>query len=177
LPHFHSDAVQQVVTWHLADSLPRDAAGRLARLADTQEQRRLYESYLDAGHGSCVLADPVCAHIVQEALLHFDGERYRLLAWVIMPNHVHVLVDMLPGQDLGRIVQSWKRHTAQAINRHLGMEGALWRREYWDRYIRDEAHFRLAVDYIERNPVKAGLVRRVEDWRWSSAFRSGDDGR
>jgi REP element-mobilizing transposase RayT len=169
LPHLDGGALQQVMSWHLADSLPRDAAGRLAAAADDVEMRQRYEAYLDAGHGAFVLRDPVCAAIVQDALLHFDGERYRLLAWVVMPKHVHVLVELMAGHGLAGIMHSWKRHTALWINRHLGGNGPVWRREYWDRCIRDGRRFAAAVAYIHSNPVKAGLVQRPEDWAWSSA--------
>ena len=169
LPHFDGASVQQVVSWHLADSLPLDVAERLANTADDAETRKHYEAYLDAGHGSCVLRDPACATIVQDALLHFDDERYRLLAWVVMPNHVHVLVEPMAGHGLADLMHSWKRHTSRLINQQLGKSGPLWRREYWDRYIRDERHFAAAVAYIENNPMKARLVAVATDWPWSSA--------
>ena len=169
LPHFDGQAIQQVVSWHLADSLPLEVAHRLAATANDVETRKRYEAYLDAGHGACVLRDPVCAEIVQHALLYFDEERYRLLAWVVMPNHVHVLVESRIGHGLADIMHSWKRHTARLINRHLGQSGPLWRREYWDRYIRDERHYDAAVAYIENNPVQAGLVAKPAEWAWSSA--------
>ena len=169
LPHFAGPGVQQVVSWHLADSLPADVAARLAASADEAEIRKRYEAYLDAGHGACCLRDPWCAAVVQDALLHFDAERYRLLAWVVMPNHVHVLVEPLRGHSLAAIMQSWKRHTALLINRRLGRTGALWRREYWDRYIRDARHYAAAVAYVENNPVQAGLVETAMAWPWSSA--------
>jgi REP element-mobilizing transposase RayT len=169
LPHFDGQSLQQVISWHLADSLPHDVAERMAAAADDVETRRYYEAYLDAGHGACVLRQPICANIMQDALLHFDGERYRLLAWVVMPNHVHVTVQPLPGHGLADILHGWKRHSALQINRHLGRTGPLWRREYWDRYIRDEQHYAAAVAYIEANPVKAGLVGEPQAWPWSSA--------
>ena len=170
LPHFDGQAIQQVITLHLADSLPHDIAKRCAATSDRTEVRQRYEAYLDAGHGSCLLREPACAEVVQSALLHFDAERYRLLAWCVMPNHVHVIIEPLPGHGLAKILQSWKRHTAQQINRRLGLSGPLWRREYWDRFIRDERHFAAAVAYIDANPVKAGLVAQAGEWAWSSAF-------
>jgi REP element-mobilizing transposase RayT len=155
-------------------------------------RRQNYQVLLDAGHGSCVLRYPETARMVEEALLHFDGQRYRLLAWVIMPNHVHVLIEPLPGFDVGRIVQSWKSFTARRINAWLAgpsdgpecragarrsqgrqsMNGrfrSLWQRDYWDRYIRNERHLQTAIRYIEGNPVAAGLVGAAENWRWGSA--------
>src|SRR5699024_3665113 len=111
----------------------------------------------------------------EEALLFGDGERYRLLAWVIMPNHVHVLIEQKEGWPLAKIVQSWKRHTSREIHR-LGspsctrhVPSPLWQRDYWDRYIRTEQHLLATIRYIESNPVVAGLADAAEDWRWGSA--------
>lgn len=87
----------------------------------------------------------------------------------VLPNHVHVLVETKADHGLADIMHSWKRHTALLINRHRGLTGVLWRREYWDRYIRDDRHYAAAVTYIENNPVKAGLARTPADWAWSSA--------
>jgi REP element-mobilizing transposase RayT len=131
---------------------------------------RLAARYEDAGHGSCLLRDPAHASIVEQALLHFDGERYRLLEWCIMPNHVHVLIHCLGGTTLGTIVRSWKTYTARQINASTGRSGALWAVDYFDRYIRDHEHLADAKAYIRRNPVKAGLCVNPEDWRWSSAW-------
>ena len=103
-----------------------------------------------------------------------DGDRYRLLAWCIMPNHVHVLIEQLA--PLGKILQSWKSFTgrwAMKNKAELGFDvpsEGLWMREYWDRYIRYEGHFSSVIDYIHRNPVHAGLCATPEDWRWSSAY-------
>ena len=133
------------------------------------ELRKRIERYADKGYGACWLRDERIAALVQDALLHFDGERYRLLAWVIMPNHVHVLVEMLEGFALGDVVQSWKSFTAKKANRVLNRSGRLWMEDYFDRYVRDEIHLWVTMSYIERNPVEAGLVRRAQDWNWSSS--------
>jgi len=106
---------------------------------------------------------------VENALLHFDGKRYRLIAWCIMPNHVHGLIER-EDWPLAGIIHSWKSFTAHAANQILNRSGDFWFREYFDRFIRDERHFRNAVAYIEENPVKAGFVRLREMWRWSSAW-------
>ena len=126
LPHCDADGLIQHATFHLADSLPESALDQLERsIAEMQDdeqklrRRERYQSLLDAGHGSCALRTPEAARIVEGALLHFDGERYRLLAWVIMPNHVHVLVEPLQGISVARLVQSWKSFTARRINRLL----------------------------------------------------------
>lgn len=180
LPHRDSLTVLQSITFRLADSLAREYLERLeselANLAQWDRdvaRRRWIERWLDAGSGCCALRHPALAGVMQETLLKWDGERYRLLAWCIMPNHVHVLIE--PQTDLARIVQSWKSYTgrwALARNAELGLgipPPHLWRREYWDRYIRDESHLVAVREYIHANPVKAGLCRRPEDWPWSSA--------
>lgn len=114
--------------------------------------------------------DPRIASTVQNALLFFDGRRYRLHAWVVMPNHVHALLTPLAGWELGQILHFWKSFTANECNKLLGRHGKFWQKESFDRYVRDERHYHNAVAYIERNPVKAGLCEKPEDWRWSSAY-------
>jgi len=124
-----------------------------------------------------VLKSPAAAGLVQDSLLYFAGVRYHLYAWVIMPNHVHVLLQSITGWQISRIVASWKSYTGRRLSRMLSSaEGTesprrVWQREYWDRYIRDERHLFATLEYIHRNPVKAGLVRHPEDWAWSSANR------
>jgi REP element-mobilizing transposase RayT len=133
--------------------------------------RRLVSKYEDAGYGACWLRDERVAAMVEETLLVFDGRRYRLIAWCVMPNHVHAVIETWEGWSLGDIVHSWKSFTAHEANQILERSGDFWFREYFDRFIREDRHFLNAVNYIENNPVKAGLVQRREEWRWSSAFR------
>ena len=173
LPHYESGHVIQMVTFRLADSLPRHAAERLAEEIDTVQGNAAYrkriESYLDAGHGKCLLGDPRAAEIVEDSFRVFDGKRYELHAWVIMPNHIHVLVRMLASHTLGNAVRGWKSFTARKINELLGHEGSVWQEVYWDRYIRNERHYEQAVAYIHENQTKAGLSTCIKDWRFSSA--------
>jgi putative transposase len=106
LPHFDQPQLIQFVTFRLADSLPKEVAQAIEheirkkktpkRTWETERRKRV-ESYLDAGHGACHLRDPRIAELVQNALLHFDGQRYRLIEWAIMPNHVHVLIEQMEG--------------------------------------------------------------------------------
>ncbi len=105
----------------------------------------------------CVLKDPANAKIVADALWHFDSQRYELASFVVMPNHVHVLFRPLGRHALPEIMKSWKGFTARDINRRIGKAGSLWQDEYWDRLIRNEAHFLKVVKYIRENPVKAKL--------------------
>jgi REP element-mobilizing transposase RayT len=134
------------------------------------ELRKRISRYEDAGHGASWLRDERIAALVEEALLHFDGQHYRLIAWCIMPNHVHGVIETQPGWPLSTVAQPWKSYTAHTSNQVLGRSGAFWFREYHDRFIRDERHLAHAVEYVEQNPVKAGLVGSRELWRWSSAW-------
>jgi putative transposase len=88
-----------------------------------------------------------------------------------MPNHVHVMAETLDGHALGAIVASWKQYVARMANRHLARSGPFWHADYVDRNIRNHEHYDTALHYIEANPMKAGLVARAADWRWSSAWR------
>ena len=102
-------------------------------------------------------------------MLHFDGARNHLLAWAIMPNHVHTLIEVFDGFPLDDVIHTWKSFTAKQANRLLGRGGRFWAPDYYDRQVRDDEHLAAVTDYIEQNPVKAGLVRFAEDWPWGSA--------
>ena len=101
------------------------------------------------------------------------GPAIASVAWVVMPNHVHILIEIKRGHPLSRIVHSWKSFTAKVIARRMGCRGKVWQEDYWDRVIRNEAHFEAAVEYIVCNPATAGLVATPEAWRWSSASAAG----
>ncbi|MEK7675106.1 MAG: transposase [Verrucomicrobiota bacterium] len=171
LPHYDKPGTIQMVTFRLADAMPaarRHEWEALLAIKEEREQRTELEAYLDEGYGECVLRAARVAAAVEDVLLRFDGERYRLAAWVVMPNHVHVLVELWE-MPLGELLKAWKGTSANAVNRLLGRRGTLWQVEYWDRYMREEAHFLKAHHYIEWNPVKAHLVERPEDWPFTSA--------
>jgi REP element-mobilizing transposase RayT len=170
LPHFDGGALVQDMTFRLADSLPRILYETVAAASVSAEDRReRLDRIIDEGRGSCILKNPENASIIRAALEHFDGERYRLIAWVVMPNHVHTMIEQVTGNRLGDIVHSWKSYTANAINAREGTKGSLWAPEYFDRYIRDGRHYENTIRYIEDNPAKAGLVARSADWPFSSA--------
>jgi putative transposase len=172
LPHFDQPGLLQGITFRLHDSMPAELRSEWERLIQIKQPDRRHariQEYLDAGRGSCWLADAPIGSLVEDALLYFDNERYRLLAWVVMPNHVHVLIEIVPGHPLSDILYSWKSYTGRMANRLLAREGDFWHVDYYDRFIRDEKHLERAVLYIHGNPVKAGLVERAEDWPWSSA--------
>ncbi len=149
----------------------RDELTRADHTKREAELSRRQHEWLDQGHGSCVFRDDACAEIVEKALLHFDEQRYRLFAWVVMPNHVHCVVDMHPEWSVSEVVHSWKSFTAKEINRHRGTSGTMWQPEYHDRCIRNAEHFQAAVRYVHDNPVQARLVERPDEYRWSSAWQ------
>ena len=180
LPHFDGGEIPQMITFRLHDSLPQALLERWRQEIERQpkqnldvELRRRIEVYLDQGYGSAYLKDPRLAALVQTALLHFDSERYRLSAWVVMPNHTHLLMTPCSGHSLSRIMHSLKSYTAQEANKLLGRQGKFWMDEYFDRFIRNADHFARAISYIENNPVKAHLCKVAHEWRFSSArFRA-----
>ena len=189
LPHWTQEGATYFVTFRLADSLPAD---QLAELEEERsnwlaahpepwsenDKREYYdrfsgriEQWLDAGYGSCILAEPEISQIVAGALTHFEGERYRLDAWVVMPNHVHVIVTPLEGHQLRDILHGWKRFTALEINRKRGKQGQLWQHESYDHIVRNERSLARIQRYIEENPIRARIkVAQV------SNLRSKEDG-
>lgn len=175
LPHFDAGAVVQTVTFRLADSLPREFYEKAAAVASNDRDRFfLLEKGMDQGLGNCLLTDAANAVVVRHALEYFDGQRYRLLAWVIMPNHVHVMVEQVFGCPLAGVIHSWKSFTAHAINKRQCSNGRVWSSDYFDRFVRDEKHYANAKFYIENNPVKAKLAVAPEDWSYSSAAIQAD---
>lgn len=125
-------------------------------------RQKQFEELLDRGVGSCPFADPRCANAVADALRSLDGQRYRLIAWCVMPNHVHVVARLLPGVTLSEVMHSLKSFSAKRVNAILKRGGALWQREYYDRLIRDSDELQRATSYVARNPERAGL----KDWKW-----------
>ena len=183
LPHWERDESCYFVTFRLADSLPSSVleaikfeklsllrtANQLNRELSSAEKSRLaqlsktrIERWLDSGGSACHLAKPGMAKIVAEALRYFDGQRYRLFAWCVMPNHVHVLFQTFPDVVLSSVLHSWKSFTSKKINCVLGVHGELWEREYYDHLVRNDGDLARVVRYILENPVKA----RLRDWPW-----------
>ncbi len=171
LPHCDDSYATQMVTFRLADLMPAHLLeywNAAVKNPTNPEVWEVVEKYLDQGRGSCCLKDGAVALLVENAFIHFDQQRYDLMGWVVMPNHVHVLLAPRQEYSLSQIVHSWKSYTAKEINTLLQRTGTLWQREYFDRYIRSEQHYYYALNYIHQNPVKAGLVERAEDWPYSS---------
>src|SRR6185436_7875478 len=168
-PAIHHLPAGRFAAQDVLEKMARELAAHPEDKRQTERERRI-AACLDAGLGACWLKDARIAALVEDALLHFDGQRYRLLAWCVMPNHVHALVETKEGFPLPEIVHSWKSFTANEANKILRRTGDFWQREYHDRFIRDDDHYRNAVVYIENNPVKAGLVKTAQAWRYSSAW-------
>ncbi len=175
LPHCDFPNLVQYVTFRLSDSMPSSRRAEweyLLKIEDGKDRRSKLEEYLDRGVGNCELRDPRIAQVTEDALLHFHQQRYELLAWCIMPNHVHVL-HHISSTPLWKIIQGWKIHATirlrrQRRNAELPL-GQFWQREYWDTFMRDEEQQRKAIKYIEANPTKAKLCRSPENWPFSSA--------
>jgi REP element-mobilizing transposase RayT len=182
LPHWESSDPIYFVTFRLFDSLPRELTDDLRKqhasleksnppAADVAADRSLHmrrailqraERCLDSGVGRCYMRDPQIAKIVADTIRHFHTERYRLLAWCVMPNHAHVIFSPLAEHKLGAILHSWKSFSAVAANRLLRRTGPFWQREYFDHLIRNEASLLKITRYIQQNPQKAGL----RNWPW-----------
>jgi hypothetical protein len=182
LPHWRQDDRTYFITWRLADALPqqklkiweaerkiwfevhsiksREEVESLPEAKRREYHRRftaIIHAWLDAGYGSCALRDPSCAGIVEGSLRHFDGERYVLDDFVVMPNHVHFLVKPLPGFSLSELLKSWKGFTSREINMILGKSGTFWQKESWDHIVRSVAQLGHYRRYIAENHVKAKL--------------------
>jgi REP element-mobilizing transposase RayT len=190
LPHWEREGATYFVTFRLADSLPKSVldridserqaivrtANQLHRALSPAERRKIQhlstpviEQFLDNGVGVCHLLRPAIATEVAHTLGYFDEKRYRLFAWCVMPNHVHVVFEIFPGHALPEVIHSWKSFTAKRANEILGLRGTFWQREYYDHLIRDEAELARAIRYVGENPRKAGL----RDWKWVWVWGQG----
>lgn len=168
LPHWNGRYV--FVTFRLADSLPLHAMKEikayderwLAEYADkwTEQVELEYQrgrailgnELLDKALGSCILKQEIVRGVLISALMHFDEVRYRVHAYVIMPNHVHLLIETFEGWRMQDVMRSLKGYSGRVINEMLGSKGRVWGRESYDRFIRDEQHFYKVLRYIQNNP-------------------------
>jgi leucyl-tRNA synthetase/REP element-mobilizing transposase RayT len=194
LPHWQQDGRSYFITYRLADSLPQEKLAALRQEREmwlashpeprSDEQQKQYhelfsgriEEWLDAGTGSCVLKTPELARIIADNLFHFDGDRYTLEGVVVMPNHVHVLVHLAEGQDLGKTLHSWKSFTSKRIQESLGTNGQFWQDEYFDTLVRDPDHLGDLRQYIWDNPRRAGLKQGMFFRYLRGGFKGIDDG-
>jgi uracil-DNA glycosylase family 4 len=169
LPHLKAHGGIYFVTFRLADSLPVQVLNELGKLPQEERSARV-DDYLDAGHGECWLNRSEIAAMVGAALVKFAGKQYALHAWVIMPNHVHLVIEPFAGYSLSEILQGIKSASAHTVNRLLKRSGEFWQRESYDHLIRDDEDMARCCDYVVQNPVRAKLVARPDLYRFSSAF-------
>ena len=179
LPHRDEPGLTQFVTFHLADSFPAALLSEwdaLLKVEDDHERRLQLQAYLDRGRGECHLGRREIGELVDGALRFYHAKRCEMLAWAVMPNHVHVLfkTGVAP---MSAVVGGVKEYTAREANKILHRHGQFWAEDYWDTYMRDAQHEVDTRRYIELNPVKAGLVREAKDWPWSSARFRDECGR
>jgi REP element-mobilizing transposase RayT len=191
LPHVRQEDVIYFVTFRLNDSLPAERTAELRQQRDawmkfnppphTPEQEREYrriwtvriENLMDAGWGQCVLRGTVCREMLETSMRHDEGSAYRLGPYVIMPNHVHALLRMLPGHELGDAMKAWKSVSARRIGKRLGRTGSFWTQEYFDHAVRSDESLARIVSYIRENPrnLAAGTFTvgcgslEIEDFR------------
>jgi REP element-mobilizing transposase RayT len=193
LPHLKREGASYFVTFRLAGTLPAEVLLKLKRERETivnqalaqnrpltwDEQRLLFhwhaervDACLDSGQGECFLKNPEIAGLVARALGFFGGRHYALSAWVVMPNHVHVVLRPEPGHTLSSILKNWKAYTSARANKMLGRTGTpFWQNESYDHWCRDNEDRARCCAYTTMNPVSAGLCPSPEDWPWSRAHQ------
>jgi putative transposase len=176
LPHFDAPGVTQFVTFQLRDSFPVTRcmeSEAIVGAAEDSSARKKLEGRLDRGHGECWLRRHEVAEKVEEVLLGSHQRLYQIRAWVIMPNHVHLVVEIWD-VPLAKLINAWKGKSSRLANELLQRRGRFWQDDYYDTLVRDVVHLKKAIRYTEQNPVKAFLVKNACDWPWSSA-RHRDD--
>ncbi len=164
LPHFNKPGRIQVITFRLWDSIPQTEQERMETYVQTfpSEKREYYkrwliERWLHRGEGSCLLRVYGCADVIKQCWEFCQKDGYELIAWVIMPNHVHVVVKMGAVLKIEDMVATWKSYTAHQINRQLHRKGAVWMPDFFDRYVRNNQHFSNVLTYIEKH-INHGAV-------------------
>ena len=164
LPHWIPEETALFVTWRLVGSFPPQAVLKHGCLTDDMKRSSVPPP------GPAWLQDSRIAGVVANALLYGETVRrfYDLHAWVVMPNHVHAI--FRPHTAMPAIMRWLKGRTSRVANQILGRTGtAFWQDESFDHWIRSAEELQYLIEYVESNPLKAGLVEAKEQWRWSSA--------
>ena len=179
LPHWQPEQAEIFLTWRLYGSLPANVLSflRLCETAPGRKFARAERALEKNATGPVWLLNPRIATCVENAILRGDQELkpYTLIAYVVMPNHVHLLIR--PTCPLTKITNGLKGVTSRDANRILGRTGQhFWQDESFDRWVRGVAERQKIISYVENNPVKANLVMRAEEWQWSSARRRWKSG-
>ncbi|MEZ5337300.1 MAG: transposase [bacterium] len=171
LPHLDLAGAIQFITFVLADAAPANQQPR-RRVEGNRDGDVLFlklDAQLDRSAGECLLGDPAFSREVVDVICDSEDLGFLPLAWVVMPNHVHMVIVQSAGCQLGRIVGRIKARSATRINRLRGVEGKLWQSGYFDRMIRSMEHLWNTIEYVHENPVQAGLAKQAVDWEWSTA--------
>lgn len=170
LPHWEQDGKIHYITFRLSDSLPQPVVDKY--LSDKErfvkehpqpwddDIKRQYsklisnpvENFLDAGYGNCILKEPAIRQHLIDAINYYDADRFAVLAYVIMPNHVHMLAVPLNGYALDNTISSILRFSATGMNRLLGKKGRVWQTEPFDTIVRSHIQYVKCVEYIRHNP-------------------------
>lgn len=183
LPRWQCNNAIYHISFRLADSVPQSVREQWIReraclianakqqdkeLSEEAERKAQYlyskqiEKYLDVGYGKCYLRKAEIAELTANSFTHFDHVRYRLHAWCIMPNHVHVIVETMSNHDLSKIIHSWKSYTAHKANKILGLTGDFWQKDAYNHIIRSKKEYHFQIQYTWANPEKAGF----QNWKW-----------
>lgn len=170
LPHWHQIGKIQFITFRLADSLPQSKIKELSSfiaefnagypkpwdLSTTKKFRatvgRIEERLLNNGYGSCLFKKSELREVITSAIKHYSPSHYTIVAYVIMPNHVHLLVHFHSDINPERIMQSIKSYSSHQINLKLQKTGKVWMSEYFDRIVRSENDLQKYIEYIGNNP-------------------------
>ena len=173
LPHLYFEEGKYFITYRLAGSIPISKLFEQKYTATKNNSKqfirlfRKYDKLMDSKqHGINCLENPEVADICKASLHYPNGKDYRLICYTIMPNHVHLVFELLPGnKGISKIMQSIKRVSARKSNVFLGRTGKFWQDESFDRWIRDETELYNIIKYVLLNPVEAGLVRRWDEYK------------
>jgi REP-associated tyrosine transposase len=178
LPHIYYNDGQYFITYRLANSIPQSALEDLKqefsfkkKLTSIQQKRLFakYDSILDSNElGIDYLAIQAVAEIVKITLHYQDSKEYKFICYCIMPNHVHLVFELLnENKGISKIMQSIKRISARKVNTIIQRSGKFWQDESFDRLVRNEKELFNIIKYVLMNPVKAGLVDNWEKWRYT----------
>ena len=188
LPRWECHKAIYHLSFRLADSIPHSVLKRwlqerkdLITHAKYSEEEYLIEAerkaqflysekiekYLDGSYGKCYLRQTEIAELVANSLVHFNHVRYRLHAWCIMPNHVHVIAEAFSSYNLSNIIHTWKSYTAHRATKLLKLKGAFWQPDAYNHIIRSKKEYLFQIQYTWENPDKAGLHNW--QWRWKTS--------
>ncbi len=179
LPHLYFSDGIYFITFRLADSIPSNKVAEIKAANDEQMDdekfKRLlkkYDKILDTGaYGQKYLADPRIAEICKYTLHFPDRKDYKLICYCIMPNHIHLVFELIErNRGISKIMQSIKRTSARKCNLVLKRNGKFWQDESYDRLVRDDKELYFIIQYVLMNPVSAGLVQNWTDWKFTYCY-------